>query len=434
MISMKIFYAIIVFSLIILIHELGHFLIAKKNGIKVIEFSLGMGPRIISFMRKDTRYSLKLLPIGGSCMMQGEDGSDHMYEEGSFASKGVWSRFSTIFAGPLFNFIYAFFLSLIFIGINGYDIPVISSLDDNGVAYNVGIREGDVIIKYNGDNIRFYRDLSLVNYMEPMINTDKINISVNRNGQILHYKLYPEKDIRYLIGFNYAGDSNPIKVTSIIKNSPLENSGIKVGDIITSINNVKIVSSKDLMNYLKKYPLSDEDITLTFSHKGKLKTITTKPTIFELNDYGFDYGADFLQAKGINIIKYSYYETSYWIKTGLKSLGYLVSGKVGADQMSGPVGIVNNIGKNVEESSVYGTKALISTLITWSILLSANLGIMNLLPLPALDGGRLVFIVVEAVRGKPINREKEGYLHLIGFMLLMILMIFVFINDIKSII
>ncbi|MDF2513571.1 MAG: rseP, partial [Herbinix sp.] len=108
---MKIFYAILVFSIIILIHELGHFLIAKKNGIKVIEFSFGMGPRIISFMRKDTRYSLKVFPIGGSCMMLGEDGSDLVHEEGSFASKNVWSRFSTIFAGPLFNFIYAFILS-----------------------------------------------------------------------------------------------------------------------------------------------------------------------------------------------------------------------------------------------------------------------------------------------------------------------------------
>jgi regulator of sigma E protease len=430
---MKIFYAILVFSIIILIHELGHFLIAKKNGIKVIEFSLGMGPRIISFMRKDTRYSLKLFPIGGSCMMLGEDGSDLVHEEGSFASKNVWSRFSTIFAGPLFNFIYAFILSIIIISMNGYDVPVISSLDDNGVAYKAGIREGDMIIKYNGDNIRFYRDLSFTDYMEPMINTDKINVSVSRNGEILHYKLNPEKDTRYLIGFNYVGDSNPIKVTSVIENSPLENSGIEVGDIITSINNVEVVSSKDLINYLKKHPLSDEDITLTFSHKSKSKTITVKPTIFELYDYGFAYSADLIQVKGINIIKYSYYETSYWIKTGLKSLGYLIRGKVGVDQMSGPVGIVNNIGKNVDETSAYGAKALISTLITWSILLSSNLGIMNLLPLPALDGGRLVFILIEALRGKPINREKEGYIHLIGFMLLMLLMIFVFINDIKAI-
>lgn len=431
---MKIFYAILVFSLIILIHELGHFLIARKNGIKIIEFSLGMGPRIISFMRKDTRYSLKVFPIGGSCMMLDEDGSNLMREEGSFASKNVWARFSTIFAGPLFNFIYAFILSIIFISMNGYDVPVVSSLNENGVAYKAGIREGDMIIKYNGDNIKFYRDLSFTNYTEPMMNTDQINISVNRNGEILPFKLYPEKDTRYLIGFNYVGDSNPIKVTSIIKNSTIENSGVEVGDIVTSINNIKVASSKDLMDYLKKHPLSDENITLTFSHKSKIKTITVKPTVFELYDYGFDYRADFLQVKGFNIIKYSYYETIYWVKTGLKSLEYLIRGKVGVDQMSGPVGIVNSIGKNVDETSAYGTKALISTLITWSILLSSNLGIMNLLPLPALDGGRLVFITIEALRGKPINREKEGFIHLVGFMLLMILMVFVFVNDIKLII
>ena len=431
---MKIIYAILVFSLMILIHELGHFLIAKKNGIKVIEFSLGMGPRLFSFMRKDTRYSLKLFPIGGSCMMLGEDDPERIHEEGSFDSKNVWARFSMIFAGPLFNFIYAFILSIIFISINGYDVPVISSLDDNGVAYKAGIREGDRIIKYNGNNIRFYRDLSFTNYIKPIINTEHMNVSVNRKGELLHFNLYPEKDTRYLLGFDYVENGNSIEVTRVVENSPLKNSGIEAGDIITSINNVKVVSSKEFIDYLNKYPLSDDYITLIFSHKSTLKTIKVKPKIFELYDYGFDYSADFLQAKGTDIIKYSYYEISYWVKTGLKSLGYLFSGKVGMDQMSGPVGIVNNIGKNIDETSAYGPKALISTLITWSILLSSNLGIMNLLPLPALDGGRLVFIIIEALRGKSINREKEAYIHFIGFILLMILMIFVFINDIRSMI
>jgi regulator of sigma E protease len=430
---MKIIYAILTIGLIVFIHELGHFLIAKKNGINIVEFSLGMGPRLFSFVRKETRYSLKLLPVGGSCIMLGEDETSGIVEEGFFISKGVGPRFSTIFAGPFFNFIYAFVLSIIFISINGYDVPVISTLNENSVAYKAGIREGDIITEYNGNNIRFYRDMSFIHYINPLINTEFVSISVNREGEILHYNLYPEKDTRYLIGFDYLQNSSPVKITKIVKNSPLEKSGIAVGDIITSINNVKVESACDLTDYLNRTPLSDDYITLTYSHKSKLKTVKIKPEIFELYYYGFDYGADFLQAKGIHIIKYSFYEISYWIKTGLKSLSYLISGKIGMNQMSGPVGLVNNIGQSVDKTSALGTKALLSTLITWSIIISANLGIMNLLPLPALDGGRLVFIIIEALRGKPINREKEAYIHLIGFAMLMMLMIYVFVNDIKSI-
>lgn len=115
-------------------------------------------------------------------------------------------------------------------------------------------------------------------------------------------------------------------------------------------------------------------------------------------------------------------------------MGYLITGKIGINQLSGPLGLVNNIGQSVEETSDLGVNALFSILITWSIILCANLGIMNLLPLPALDGGRLVFIIIEALRGKSINREKESLIHFIRFIMLMILMVFVLFNDLKAII
>lgn len=430
---MNLVFAILIFSIIIFIHELGHFLIAKANGIKVLEFSLGMGPRLFSFVSRETRYSLKILPIGGSCMMLGEDGPESNQEEGSYASKSVYARFSTIFAGPFFNFIYAFFLSIILIGINGYDIPVVSQVLQNGTADIAGLKDGDIIIAYNGSKITFYRDLSFINYLNPLHTTNKVELYVIRNNKKLNFTLIPEKDTRYLLGFDYTqNNSNLIEITNIIENSPLKKTNIQVGDIITSINNVQLTSIDDLTRYLKQHPLQGDNISLTYNHNNKSKKVLVKPKLFQYYSYGFSYNADIIEAKGINTLKYSFYEVSYWIKMGLKSITYLIRGKVGVDQMTGPVGIVKNIGEAVNDNADSGIGAVTSILLSWSILLSSNLGLMNLLPLPALDGGRLMFILIEAIRSKRINPEKEAYIHATGFILLMLLMIFVFFNDIKA--
>ena len=146
---MKILVALLVFSFIIIIHELGHFLLAKKNGITVIEFSLGMGPRLLSYRHGEgTRYSLKLLPLGGSCLMMGEDGEDE--GEGSFGSKSVWARIAVIAAGPLFNFLLAFVLAIFIIGNIGYDVPVLLGVSEGSPAQEAGLQAGDRILKMNG--------------------------------------------------------------------------------------------------------------------------------------------------------------------------------------------------------------------------------------------------------------------------------------------
>lgn len=154
---MKILIAAIVFSVIVLFHELGHFLLAKKNGITVIEFSLGMGPRLLSTERGGTRYSLKLFPIGGSCMMAGEDDDDT--SEGSFNNASVWARISVVAAGPVFNFILAFVFAMIITSVMGYDPPKVLQVTEGSPAWEAGLREGDVITEFQGKNIVIGRDL-----------------------------------------------------------------------------------------------------------------------------------------------------------------------------------------------------------------------------------------------------------------------------------
>ncbi|NLO08434.1 MAG: RIP metalloprotease RseP, partial [Clostridiales bacterium] len=153
---MNLLIAILLLGIIIFIHELGHFLLAKKNGITVTEFSLGMGPRLASFVKGGTRYSLKILPFGGSCMMLGED--EDIDDDGAFHKKGVWARFSVIFAGAFFNFVLAFVLAIFVISSVGVDYPDVVKVEEGTPLYEAGIREGDRIKSINGKSIHFGKE------------------------------------------------------------------------------------------------------------------------------------------------------------------------------------------------------------------------------------------------------------------------------------
>ena len=344
---MKIVIAFIIFGIIVLIHEFGHFLFAKLSGIKVIEFSIGMGPRIFSIKGKETKYSLKLLPLGGSCAMYGEDGDEDA--PGSFNSASLPGRIATVAAGPIFNFILAFFVALFIVANVGVDKPVISGFIDGLPASASELEVGDRIVKINGNSIDFYRNVSTYLY------------------------LHPGKDISLTI--------------------------IRNGDEIKTVN-----------------------ITPVYSEKYSQYMLGIESSGYEKLNSAFD------------VVKYSALEVKYTIGTTVDSLIYFLRGKASAGEISGPIGIVTIIGDTVEQSMDYGIFVVILSLSQMVLLLSANLGVMNLLPLPALDGGRLIFLFLEAVFRKPLNRKVEGYIHLAGFAVLMLLMVFVMFNDIRRII
>ena len=162
---MSIIFALIIFSALVLFHELGHFLLAKRGGIAVTEFSLGMGPRLFSFEKGGTRYSFKILPFGGSCMMLGED--EGITDESAFNNKSVWARISVVAAGPVFNFILAFGLSMVLIGITGYDTTRLAGVVDGYPAQAAGMEAGDVIKSINGRKVHSYRDINWYLFTHP---------------------------------------------------------------------------------------------------------------------------------------------------------------------------------------------------------------------------------------------------------------------------
>ncbi len=345
---------IVIFGVVVIAHEFGHFLLAKANGIHVIEFAVGMGPSICSVQKGGTKYSLKLFPIGGACMFEGEDGlaeKEGEPGEGSFLKASVWGRISTVVAGPVFNFILAFVIAFIMVNMTGIIAirdPIATQISEGGGAEAAGLQDGDRIISINGEKLRLYQEISL--YMQATYRGGDLEVVYERDGVRNKTMLTPQYD---------------------------EASGIYLLGVMN---------------------------------------------------------ADFVSPKGFETLKYAWYEMRYSVKATYKSLAMMLQGRVSRQDVAGPVGIaVNVVGKTYDEAKDYGWQSVLLSMLNITLMLSVNLGILNLLPIPALDGGRLVFLLVEIFRGKPVPPEKEGMVHFVGLMFFMVLMVVVFFNDLANI-
>jgi len=430
--KMKILIAILVFSLIIIIHELGHFLLAKKNGVYVTEFSIGMGPRIVSTVKGETRYSIKLLPFGGSCMMLGED-EDVADDDRAFGKKSVWARISIIAAGPIFNFILAFVISLFVVGMIGYDPAIVNQVDADSAAAAAGLEAGDVITSFAGHKVDVSRDIDMYLQFHPL-SQNAFDITYQRDGKSYNTVLTPKMVDQYMLGFSYSPGNEPAAISTLTEDYPLMKAGIMIGDIITAVDGTPIASGTELSSYFSAHRLNQSPVTIAYTRDGEVKEATVTP-VYVKSSYsmGASINGGYFKTDFWSVIKYSAVEVKFWIKTTIQSLGQIFKGKVTKDDIAGPVGLVNVIGDAYESSSQYGLKSVFVTICNWVILISANLGVMNLLPIPALDGGRLVFMILEIIRGgKQIPKDKEGMVHMIGLVALMILMVFVMFNDISN--
>jgi len=338
--------AILIFGFIIIFHELGHFSVAKACGVRVNEFTVGFGPKLFSFGKGETKYSLRLLPFGGACVMEGEDSDSE--DDRAFNKKPLWQRFLIVFAGPLFNFILAFLLSLIMIGSAGYYAPNVGGVTKDYPAEQAGIKAGDTIVSIDGYPIHFYNEISVYTFFHKK---SSYNVKYRHGGVLKKSAITPKYDKklkRSLIG---------------------------------------IVGSPEM------------------THPGFLGTI-----------------------------QYGFYEIKYQIYVVFQSLKELVLGHLTINDMSGPVGIVKTIGDTYKESVADGIYYVVMNMINITILLSANLGVMNLLPFPALDGGRLLIFIIEGITRKKIPEKVEAYINAVGFVILMVLMVLIMGNDIRRII
>ena len=351
--------AVVVLGGIILFHEFGHYLLARLNGIAVVEFSVGFGPRLLSGVSTKTgiRYSLKLLPLGGSCAMLGEFGEDEDEKEEvpdlkgvSFFDKGPLAKMAVIAAGPIFNFILAFVFSLVILSWAGIDPAVIAGTSEGMPAETAGLKEGDVITKLDGRKIHLSREISM--YL----------MTAGQDPVQVEYRRYDETSSSW-----------------------------------TTEHTVIQPEFKDGRYYLG---------VLLQGHRDAPESL-------------------------VQVLQYSVYEVRYWILTVIDSLKMIVGGKVTTNDIAGPVRIVTIIDQTVEENTQYGFVTEVMNLLNLMVMFSANLGVMNLLPVPARDGGRLVFLFWELVTGHPVSQRIEGAVNMTGMALLMTFMVFVVLNDLR---
>ena len=340
---MTLIYFIIILGLIVLIHEFGHYFFAKRAGIYVYEFSIGMGPRIFKWSRKDdeTEYSIRLIPIGGYVQMAGEEVEDdpNVPKEKKFLVKTFGQKFMTVIAGIMNNFLLAIILLFFLALFNGaaQNKAIVGVVSKDMPAYSAGLQEGDRIVKLNGKDTSNFDVFAL----ELQVNSGKtITLTVDRDGQMKDVKISPKKVME---------------------------------------------DGKEAYKY--GFAITDE------------------------------YKTGFFAA-----IVYAFSKTFSLLYQMVLTIIYLITGSLGLKSFSGPVGIYNIVG----QAASTGFWSLVSL----TALLSVNVGFINLLPLPAFDGGRLLFIIIEKITGKKVSPKLENTIHSIGFFLLMALMILITYNDI----
>ena len=346
--------AIIVFGIIIIVHEFGHFIAAKKSGVRVNEFAIGMGPKLFSKQYGETKYSLRLLPIGGYCSMEGEDKSSE--DDRAFCKKSVIKRIIIVAAGALMNLVLGFIFIVIMTSMNDtYAGTTISWFEDNASSQASGLQIGDRVININGMHIFTDTDFAY------QLQSDKdgvFDMTVIRDGEKKELK-----DVKFSMSENDDG-----KKTSSL------HIDFKVEPVERGIKSIASQSWRRSVSYARLI----------------------------------------------------------WV-----SLGDLLTGQYKINDLSGPVGIVTAISdvvSNETTDSGINWLELLQNLFSMAALISINVGIFNLLPLPALDGGRLIFLIVEGIRRKPVSPEKEGAVHFVGLALLMMLMLYVTFNDVVKLI
>lgn len=389
---MGIIIAIIIFGIIVTVHEFGHFICAKLSGIRVLEFSVGMGPKIIQKQIGETMYSLRLLPVGGFCAMESEDSESE--DPRAFRNAKLWKRMIVLVAGAFMNFVLGFCVL----------IPMVSMMDDvptTTVSGFVGIKNNESVSE--GFRCRTVAWRVGKRLLVPDINEDlparEIGYGgrLNEDGSIIYYSSSREK--------------------------------LQKGDKIISIDDTRVFSTLDLNFIFETAAAKDGKRSVTVKRDGKKIKMDDVEFFNSIDGSEWDFGLVYKKKNPLTVVKGSsdiFMSMTHIVGLSLKQLA---TGKVEKEAVSGPVGVVSEISDAATQKTENKSDIIIN-LLYMTALITINVGIFNLLPIPGLDGGRLLFCFIELIRRKPIKPEHEGYVHLAGMLLLFGLMIFATYNDI----
>ena len=375
---------VIMFLVMISLHEFGHFITAKLMDFKILEYAIGFGPAIWKSKKSEIQYSLRVVPFGGYCKFEGED--EDSLDKRAFSNQAVWKRIIVVAAGGVFNVILGFILFLVIISQTS---PMVTNRVDsvvkNSYISDAGLMPGDEIIRINGKKVNFYNDITL--YTQEFTENTECDLVIKRDGEKKTLSFKPTKSAS-----EYKYTDSGVEVTGFINGIKTDTDFYEYDEDIIK-DEEKVGTEERVERLIVGFVPVKEDVTI------------------------------------FNIWGEAWNRTRFVVKLVYNSLWQMITGKVGVDQMSGPVGIVKEVNTAVNSGSSSWLYVLNLT-----ALLTINLGVFNLLPVPALDGGRLFFMLIELITRKKIPPEKEGLVHSIGFMLLIALIIFISYNDIMKLI
>ena len=410
---------IFLLGFLILIHEAGHFLVAKLFKVKVEEFAIGFGPKIFTKQGKETKYELRLIPLGGFVRMEGEE--QRSESERSFNNASIPKRMGIVAAGAIVNIVFGILVYFIIISATGNNVStIVDSTNEGYVASEVNIQSGDEIKEINGKKIRLKSNIDQILQES---NGEELTLLIDRNNEEKEIKLKPTEKQTKSTGIYVSQAQTGEKATQVIqieKGSNAEKDGLKANDIIKKINGVDVTGDvQKLVSQIQN--TTTEKANVEIDRDGEIisldLTIDTIPVYY--------LGINFKMAENnfANNVYYAFFETGNFLGSIFENIKMLFTGKVGIDQMTGPIGISNMVSQTTGFVDFMYLLALISI----------SLGITNLLPIPALDGGKLLILIIEAVRRKPMKEEIEIGIQLAGFFILISLTIFISYKDILRI-
>ena len=419
-----------VLGVLVFVHELGHFMAARRLGVRVLTFSLGFGPKLLKFRRGDTEYCISAIPLGGYVKMAGENLDDSRTgASDEFLSHSKWERFQILIMGPAMNILLAIIVMAVVLA-QGAEVPVyedqppvVGAVTAGSPAERAGIQRGDRILSVAGEGVETWGDLFLA--VGTRANRD-VSVAYMRDGQTRTISLRPDSQTRFELGsIGVLPDINPI-VASVIAGEPAAAAGIKDGDVVLAVNGERMATREQLIDAISRS--AGREIELTIQRgteqlqiratpvqrgdRGMLGVYVTEPT------RRFDPSA-------LEAIQLSIQRNIEFSGLIFRTLGGLFVGETSPRQLMGPVAIAQLSGESAEAGWI--------ALFTLMASISLNLGLLNLLPIPILDGGHILIMAVEGIARRDLSTAVKEKMLLAGFVLLMVLMVTVIYNDLTRI-
>lgn len=419
-----------VIGVLVFVHELGHFLAARRIGVRVLKFSLGFGPRLIGFTRGDTEYCVSLIPLGGYVKMAGETVDDpRSGQPDEFLSKTKWERFQVLIMGPLMNVVLAILLLAIVL-MNGADVPayldqppVVGKIEKGSPAERAGFERGDRLMTVAGEAVQTWEDVDVA--IGSRANRE-LEVAVVRDGTTDVLRVTPDAHGKYEVGrIGIYPDVHP-HVRSVIPGDPADHAGVKPGDIVIAVDGDPVVFAKQLSDAITKAP--GKKLVLTIERGDQVMAVPVTPDkrgTQGLIGISISNELTRIQPGPLGAIWMSVERNWEFSGLILKTLWGLITGETSPKQLMGPVGIAQLSGESAEE----GWVSLFSLMAS----ISLNLGLLNLLPIPVLDGGHILIMLLEGVARRDFSSRVKEKMLLAGFLLLMLLMVTVIYNDLTRI-